>query len=235
VAIFGRKKAPASDPREEALATAFAPAALEHAGRVEEVTLLVCDMRGFTRLVERLSPPETVQFVNRYLDVVCPPIVGAGGVIDKFMGDGVLAFFEGGGHASRAVNAARHILGVMGRPIAGTAEAVRVGISLHSGQVLVGTVGPRTRREYTMIGDAVNLVTRLEEFNKMYGSVVVASAATIESVGERERAGFEGPVEVSIRGREAGIALYVLGSRTPLGDDRDLGDRLRRFVGRETE
>lgn len=213
----------------------FISAAFERAGRVEQVTLLLCDMRGFTRLVEHLSPSDTVTFVNTYLDVVCPPIAGAGGVIDKFMGDGVLAFFEGGGNEARALMAARQILQVVERPLPGSSEPVRVGIALHSGEVLVGTVGPRTRREYTMIGDAVNLVARLEEMNKIYGSAIVASAATMEGLGERERAGFEGPVEVAIRGREAGIAVYVFGSRTPLGDDRDLGDRLRRFVGRDPE
>ncbi|MBI2982905.1 MAG: adenylate/guanylate cyclase domain-containing protein [Chloroflexi bacterium] len=182
---------------------------LERAGRVEDVTLLLCDIRGFTKLSERLSPSETVTLVNTYLDAVCPPIANAGGVIDKFMGDGVLAFFEGGGNATRAVGAARRILEAVERTqIAGT--TVRVGIALHSGEVLVGTVGPRTRREYTIISDAVNTVSRLEELNKTYGSVIVASATTIAQVSHAERAGFEGPIEVSLRGREVAVAVHVL-------------------------
>lgn len=179
-------------------------------GRVEEVTLLLCDMRGFTRLSERLSPAETVAFVNAYLDAVCPAITGAGGVIDKFMGDGVLAFFEGGGHASRALHGARAILSVVPvtpLPIPGP---VRVGIALHTGDVLVGTVGPRSRREYTVISDAVNTVARLEELNKTYGSVIIASDRTLGEVPEKDRSGFEGPVEVSLRGREATVAVHVL-------------------------
>lgn len=207
---------------------------LERTGRVEEVTLLLCDIRGFTRLSESLSPSETVTMVNAYLDAVCPPIASAGGVIDKFMGDGVLAFFEGGGNASRAVNAARRVLDAAARLDLGGAP-VRIGIALHSGPVLVGTVGPRTRREYTIISDAVNTVTRLEELNKAYGSLVVASSATIGAVDESEREGFEGPLEVAIRGRGAGISVYVLGASTPLGDEQDLGDRLRRFVGGEDD
>lgn len=208
--------------------------ALERSGRVEDVTLLLCDIRGFTQMSERLSPAETVTMVNGYLDAVCPPIASAGGVIDKFMGDGVLAFFEGGGNAARAVSAARRVLEAVA-PL-GTADApLRIGIALHSGQVLVGTVGPRTRREYTVISDAVNTVARLEELNKVYGSQLVASAATVERVGERERTGFDGPVEVTVRGRATGLQVYVLGSKTPLGDDADVGDRLRRFVGRDGE
>jgi len=235
VGIFGRKKEPLVEPREETLADAFGQGALERAGRVEDLTLLLCDIRGFTRLVERLSPAETVRFVNSYLDVVCPQITDAGGVIDKFMGDGVLAFFEGGGNASRALSAARHIVEVVDRRPLGADAPVRVGTALHSGQVLVGTVGPRTRREYTIISDAVNTLSRLEEMNKIYGSTIVASDATIARVGEPERKGFDGPIHVAVRGREAGIAVYVFGAATPLGDDRDLGDRLRRFVGRDGE
>lgn len=209
--IFRRKaRQPPAETRPETPADAFGHAPLEQVGRVEDVTLLLCDMRGFTRLVERLSPSETVMFVNAYLDAVCPPITNAGGVIDKFMGDGVLAFFEGGGNASRALNAARRILDAVDRARLRTDGAVRVGIALHSGQVLVGTVGPRTRREYTIISDAVNTVARLEELNKVHGSVVVASEATIARVSDGERAGFDGPMEVSLRGREAGVAVHVL-------------------------
>ncbi len=232
--IFSRKKEPVIEVRDASLADAFAETALERAGRVEDLTLLLCDIRGFTRLVEHMSPADTVAFVNSYLDVVCPQIIDAGGVIDKFMGDGVLAFFEGGGNASRAVSAARHILDVVERRPVG-ATTVRVGVALHSGQVLVGTVGPRTRREYTIISDAVNTLSRLEELNKTYGSTIVASDATIARLAETERKGFDGPVEVAVRGREAGIAVHVFGAAMPLGDDRDLGDRLRRFVGRDSE
>lgn len=225
--------------REEAILQSYVPeslsrdlaahGALERDGRVEDVTLLVCDIRGFTKLSERLSPAETVTYVNAYLDAVCPPIASAGGVIDKFMGDGVLAFFEGGGNASRALGAARRVAE------AAAAIQVRIGVALHSGQVLVGTVGPRTRREYTIISDAVNTLTRLEELNKTYGSTIVASDTTMARVAEAERAGFDGPVHVAVRGRDSGLAVWVHGAAVPLGDDRDLGDRLRRFVGRDTE
>ncbi len=185
--------------------------ALERAGRVEEVTLLLCDIRGFTRISEPLTPAQTVTLVNAYLDVVCPQIVDSGGVIDKFMGDGVLAFFEGGGNAARALAAARQILAAIERATLPTPQPVRVGIALHTGAVLVGTVGPRTRREYTMIGDAVNTVARLEELNKTYASTIVASARTIAEIAPAQRTGFEGPIEVALRGREAAIGVHVFG------------------------
>jgi adenylate cyclase len=206
---------------------------LDRAGRVEDLTLLLCDIRGFTQISEKLSPQETVAFVNSYLDLVCPPIVGSGGVIDKFMGDGVLAFFEGGGHAARALEAARRILASVERS-GRTSGPIRIGVALHTGEVLIGSIGPRARREYTIISDAVNTLTRLEELNKVYGSVVVASAATMTNVDEPDRDGFAGPIDVALRGRGAGIKVFVLGATVPLGDQQALDDRLRRFVGRES-
>lgn len=206
--------------REEALLEAYVPedlprdllthGGLERAGRVEEVTLLLSDIRGFTQLSERLSPADTVAFVNAYLDLVCAPITSAGGVIDKFMGDGVLAFFEGGGHASRALHAARRILEGISRASLPATGRVRIGVALHTGDVLVGTVGPRTRREYTVISDAVNTVARLEELNKTYGSVLIASERTISEVDAAARTGIEGPVQVTVRGREASLGVYLL-------------------------
>ncbi len=219
--IFGRGPArPAQHARDEAGLPddQLVHAGLERQARLAQVTLLLCDIRGFTRISERMSPAETVAFVNGYLDVVCPAIVDAGGVIDKFMGDGVLAFLEGGGHAARALDAARRILRAVGRAALLPGETVRVGIALHTGQVLVGAVGPRKRREHTIISDAVNTVSRLEELNKTYDSVVVASEATMAALDAGARAGFEGPLTVSLRGREAPIAVYVLRADPQLGD-----------------
>jgi adenylate cyclase len=209
--LLRRGRPPVDVPIHDEPALELPTQVLERTGRLEEVTLLLCDIRGFTRMSEHLEPAETVKLVNAYLDVVCPQISDSGGVIDKFMGDGVLAFFEGGGHASRALGAARRILSAIERAHLPTPQRVRIGIALHTGSVLVGTVGPRTRREYTMIGDAVNTVARLEELNKTYGSTVVASARTIAEVSPGERAGFEGPLEVALRGREAPVAVHVLG------------------------
>jgi two-component system sensor histidine kinase ChiS len=209
----------------------YAEPALERPARIEELTLLLCDIRGFTRISEGLSPAETVRFVNAYLDLVCPAIVSAGGVIDKFMGDGVLAFFEGGGNAGRAVVAARELLGAVRR----SPEPMRVGVALHTGQVLIGSIGPRRRREVTIISDAVNTLTRLEELNKVYGSSVVASAATVGELDASGRAGFDGPIDVTIRGRGASVSVYVFGASAPLAAKEDLDERLRTFVGRDED
>lgn len=214
--IFGRRSSRSSDarvPYEPSLPDdQLVHAGVERQARTTEVTLLMCDIRGFTRISERMSPAETVAFVNSYLDVVCPAIVDAGGVIDKFMGDGVLAFFEGGGHAARALNAARTILRAVARAALLPSEPLRIGIALHTGQVLVGVVGPRSRREHTVISDAVNTVARLEELNKTYSSVIVASEATMSSLDAAARTSFEGPLTVALRGREAPVSVHILRS-----------------------
>lgn len=181
---------------------------LDRSGRLEEVTLLTCDIRGFTKASETLTPVETVAFVNRYLEEVCPAIVNAGGVIDKFMGDGVLAFFEGGGHAGRALQAARGVIAAAGRVKGPTGEGIRVGAAVHSGVVLVGTIGPRSRREYTIISDTVNTLSRLEELNKKFESVICTSDRTFFEVSPEQRAGFIGPETVPIRGRAEPVVIY---------------------------
>lgn len=181
---------------------------LERSGRLEEVTLLTCDIRGFTKTSENLTPVQTVAFVNRYLEEVCPAIVNAGGVIDKFMGDGVLAFFEGGGHAGRALQAARGVIAAAGRVQGPTGERIRVGAAVHSGVVLVGTIGPRSRREYTIISDTVNTLSRLEELNKKFESVICTSDRTLFEVSPEQRTGFVGPETVPIRGRAEPVVVY---------------------------
>jgi class 3 adenylate cyclase len=187
---------------------------LDRAGRVEELTLLTCDIRGFTTMSEKLSPSDTVAFINAYLEIVCPAIVSAGGVIDKFMGDGVLSFFEGGGHAGRALNAARLIAALSGQVKTKAGDVIRIGVAVHSGEVLVGTIGPRSKREYTIISDTVNTLSRLEELNKKFGSAICVSERTLAAVKPEQRAGFNGPEAVPIRGRAGQMNVYYYKAAT---------------------
>jgi class 3 adenylate cyclase len=206
--------------QEQAVLEAFLPehmsrdmtvaGGLERSGRLEEVTLLTCDVRGFTKMSEQLTPVDTVAFVNMYLEAVCPAIVGSGGVIDKFMGDGVLAFFEGGGHAGRALNAARGIVAAAARVKTRSGDPIKVGVAVHSGVVLVGTIGPRSRREYTIISDTVNTLSRLEELNKHFQSVITASDKTLSEVAPEQRHGFTGPETIPVRGRAEPVVVYYL-------------------------
>lgn len=208
--------------REEAVLERYVPAALVQElvrtgdplgdGRETDITVILVDIRGFTGRAERLTPREAVAFLNGYFSVVVGPLAAEGAVLDKYLGDGVLAFFEGEAHPRRGLRAVRAILDAIARYNArrAPADAIRIGVAIHCGPALVGTIGAEQKREYTAIADAVNLTARLEELNKTLGSTVVASENVMALVPEAERAGFVGPVTMSIRGRTEPLMLRHL-------------------------
>jgi adenylate cyclase len=211
--------------REQAVLERYVPEALIQeltrtgdplgAGREVDITVVIVDIRGYTRRVERLTPREAVAFLNDYFSVVVAPLAAEGAVLDKYIGDGVFAFLEGAEQQRRALRAARAILAAVAthNRTHPAIEPVAIGIALHTGRALVGTIGAEQKREYTAIADAVNLAARLEDLNKTFGSSVVASEAVLQAVGAEERAGFVGPVIAPIRGHEAPLAVRYL----PLG------------------
>jgi adenylate cyclase len=212
--------------REEALLERYVPESLRrdlHAtgpgaadGREEEVTILLTDIRGFSRQTEHLAPGQAMAFLNRSLAVVVDALRAHGAVVDKYVGDGVLAFFEDDGHAVRGLRAARAILRAVEAENAGraTEAPLRIGVAVHSGRAMLGTVGTPERGEYTVISDAVNVTARLEELNKRFGSSLVVSETTLRAVPAAESAGLIGPERVALRGRagEVGVA-YLPASR----------------------
>ncbi|MEK0083127.1 adenylate/guanylate cyclase domain-containing protein [Benzoatithermus flavus] len=166
-------------------------------GDVETITaaILCCDLRGFTALSDRLPRREVVGLLNRWFEVTGAAIEGEGGEILKFMGDGLLAVFpiegEPAATCGRALLAAEAAL-------AGTAaldpelvaaghHTLRFGVGLHRGDVELGNIGTRTRLDFTVIGPAVNMASRLESLTKELGEPVVASAAFAAAVGRRMR------------------------------------------------
>jgi len=212
--------------REQAVLERYVPEALIRelartgdplgAGREVDITVVIVDIRGYTRRAERLTPRQAVAFLNDYFSVVVAPLAAEGAVLDKYIGDGVFAFLEGIEQQRRALRAAREILAAVAgynrsRP---AEEPVAIGIALHSGRALVGTIGAEPKREYTAIADAVNLAARMEELNKTFGSWIVASEAVLEAVGAEERADFVGPEITPIRGHEAPLAVWYLPARS---------------------
>jgi class 3 adenylate cyclase len=204
--------------REEALLERYVPESLRRDlheatanGREEEVTILLADVRGFTHRTERLAPAQAMTFVNETLAVVVAPLRQHGAVIDKFLGDGVLAFFEDAAHATRALRAARGMLrAIEARNARGNGEPLRIGIAVHTGRAMLGTIGTAERREYTVISDAVNVTARLEELNKRFGSCLVVSEATLRATPAAEHAGLVGPEPTTLRGREDAMGVAYL-------------------------
>jgi class 3 adenylate cyclase len=209
--------------REEAVLERYVPAGLTREltrrgsvdgdGHQEELTLLIADIRGYARLVEHLSPAEAVALLNEYFTAVSVPLADEQAVLDKYLGDGILAFFQGADHAARALRAARGMLAALDRFNAQRSGAapIAIGIALHTGEVVVGTIGAPIRREYTLIGDAVNVTARLEELNKHFGSVLIASAATF-ACADLPPTDFRGPEQIELRGHATPVTVHYLTS-----------------------
>ncbi len=149
---------------------------------VEPMTVLFLDLRDFTNLTEPLTPLETLEFLNRFFGLLVPVIEAHDGFVDKFMGDGLMALFdreEGAAHAVQAAlqmheqlqlhNAERESL--QQRPL-------RFGVGIHTGLVVVGTIGSESRLDSTAIGDTINSASRLEQLTKQYGSWLLITETT---------------------------------------------------------
>jgi class 3 adenylate cyclase len=187
-----------------------------------EATVMFTDIRGFTAMSERLSPEEVFAFLNDYLSRMIDVIAARGGIIDKFLGDGILAVFglpvATDSHAADALGAAldmRRALGEMNAERAASGrEAVRIGIGMHTGEVIAGNVGSAKKLQFTVIGDTVNLASRIEGLNKDFGSYLLVSGETYARLGDALRSErFERIEGAAVRGKSQRVDLYKLMER----------------------
>lgn len=181
-----------------------------------EVSVLFADLVGFTPLAESAEPEEVAALLGEYFTGAVEAIFAEGGTLDKFIGDGVMAFFGAPvaqpDHARRAVRAARGILAALDRWNAEREAAGRpplaVRLAVNSGPVVVGEVGSEQRVDYTVLGNTVNVAARLEESVARAGEVVV-SAGTLERLGE-EAGEAEGLGELALKGLRNRVVAYRL-------------------------
>lgn len=182
-------------------------------GDRRELTVLFADVAGFTGLSERMGE-DVVPLLGRYLDLMSNTVQAESGTVDKFIGDAVMAFWgaphEIPGHAAAACRAA--VQAVRAIEAAGLADdrgaAIRIRVGINSGPVLVGNIGSRTRLNYTVIGDAVNVASRLEGANKAYGSSIIIGERTRELAGDAILT--RRLDKVAVYGRAGGTAIYEL-------------------------
>jgi adenylate cyclase len=157
-------------------------------GEEREVTVLFSDIRSFTTLCENLSPQEVVKMLNTYLTRINTEIEKHKGVVDKYIGDAVMALFgaplKDSNAASNAVGAGLAMLKVAGELnitfLAQGIPELKIGVGIHTDIVLAGNMGSASRMNYTVIGDGVNLASRLEGLSKYYGVSMIASESTRE-------------------------------------------------------
>ncbi|MGH7335058.1 MAG: adenylate/guanylate cyclase domain-containing protein [Candidatus Rokuibacteriota bacterium] len=188
------------------------PESLVLSGQRREVTVLFCDVRGFTPLAERLNPEEVVLLLNEFYNLMIETTFKHDGTLDKFLGDGVMCIFGApiarADHAMQAVRTAidmqAGIAELNARFVREGRTPIAVGIGLSAGEVVAGTVGSEDRMEYTAIGDSVNLAARLES-NAKPGQILI-SERTFEMVKDRIDAKAMGAVRV--KGKEEEVGVY---------------------------
>ncbi len=151
-----------------------------------ELCFLFTDIRGFTTLCEGRPPREVVEILNHYLDIETEIILNNGGDVDKFVGDEMMAFFSGPKKEYNACKAAMEIRAAMRaqqqQALADGSDYISMGIGINTGRVIFGSVGARSRMDFTSIGDTVNLAARLEGANKAYGSKAIITEAVFEKL-----------------------------------------------------
>ncbi len=183
-------------------------------GRRVQATTLFCDIRGFTSLVEKLEPEQTIELLNTYYTLMFDAICGHGGVVNQMVGDGLMAIFgaplalaDPCGSAVRAGQEMLELIELLNRERAGL-PPLRIGVGIASGEVIAGYTGTQQRATYTCVGDAVNLAARLEAYTKEAGRALLFDGATCAALAQsvaREALG-----TISVRGREAPVEIYAL-------------------------
>jgi adenylate cyclase len=196
------------------------PERLKLGGEVRELSILVCDIRGFSKIAERMSAEQLTAFINSFLTPLSDIVIENGGTIDKYMGDAILAFWNApldqADHAERACRAAMQIMACLedlniawrsaaeaaGRPF----EQVRIGIGVNTGECCVGNLGSERRFDYSAIGDNVNIASRLESLTKAYGLVLLISEQTRN--GATDMSLIEADL-VRLHGREGATRVFT--------------------------
>jgi adenylate cyclase len=206
VGVFGQHVSPA-------VVDALIAAKADTKSEVKHVCVMFLDVRNFTAFSENKTPEEVVAYLNGLFERVIESIDGHRGIVNKFLGDGCMAIF-GAPLAEEnperdAIDAALEIVDHIDADVAsGRMPPTRLGIGLHAGSVVIGNVGSPRRKEYTVIGDVVNLASRVEGLNKELGTRVLVTEEVWKAGGDGRTATEKPPL--TVRGRKAPVRIYEL-------------------------
>jgi adenylate cyclase len=206
---FGRYVSP-----EVAKTLLESPEGLQFGGHKREVTVLMSDLRGYTRFAEHGDPALVMEVLNDYLGRMADLIIEHGGTINEFIGDAIFAVFgaplDHKDHPERAAAAALAMQNAMAQinrdNVASGRPRFEMGIGVHTGEVVVGNIGSEQRAKYAVVGAAVNLAARVESCT--VGGQIFVTAQTLERI--RDIAEVAEPVSVELKGIEEPVALYEL-------------------------
>ncbi|MDP2030892.1 MAG: adenylate/guanylate cyclase domain-containing protein [Thiobacillus sp.] len=214
-------------PPELAAEMSLDPSHYTMEGQSRAMSVLFSDIRGFTDFSEKLPPAELAEVLNAYLSTMTRIVQQQRGTIDKYIGDAIMAFWNApvdlGDHASRAVQTALDMqaaLPQLNREFAARSwPEVKIGVGVNTGRMSVGNMGSEFRQSYTVMGDAVNLGSRLEGITKQYGVGILVTAATVEADPLHR---FMKIDEVRVKGKALPVAIFE-----PLGATAGLPDTLQ--------
>lgn len=185
----------------------------------QEMSILFADIRDFTTLSEKMSPHENFKFINAFFSRMEPAIIEHQGFIDKYIGDALMALFSAGadqvnGGADQAVKAGISMLQRLAdynkyRLKVGY-EPIQVGIGINTGSLMLGTIGGSSRMDSTVISDAVNLASRLEEFTKNYGVSLLISHHTFLQIEDSSHYAFRIIDRVKVKGKSTAVTVYEI-------------------------
>lgn len=176
------------------------------------MTILFCDIRGYSSMAEQMTPQQTFSFLNDFLECMGLPIEESGGFIDKYIGDAIMALFddEGTDSAVRAAILMQQTLSLFNEArMQKGLPAIAIGIGIHRGEVVMGTVGFTSRIDSTVVGDAVNLASRLEGLTKQYNCNILVTESVVNSLYHPESFCLElVDKSVKVKGKDEAIAIY---------------------------
>ena len=186
----------------------------EMEGEIRSVCVMFLDIRNFTTFSESRSPQEVFTYLNSLFEFMIEIVNRNHGVINKFLGDGFMAVFgapfSDGRDSQNAVKAAREIIQTLHQEVlSGRIQPTNVGIGLHTGNAVTGNVGSSQRKEYTIIGDVVNLASRVESLNKQFDSQLLISDAVKNAIG-KEGADAISLGKVAVKGRLDPVEVFKL-------------------------
>jgi adenylate cyclase len=181
----------------------------------KDVCVMFLDIRNFTSFAEKRSPEDVVSYLGQLFEFMIEIVNRNNGIINKFLGDGFMAVFgaplSGDHDCLNAVTASREILTRLKEDVAdGLLPETKIGIGLHAGEAVTGNIGSSLRKEYTVIGDVVNLASRIEKLNKRFDSELLVSEQVWEEAFSKRLDDATPRGFVQVRGRETPIKIYQL-------------------------
>ncbi|MBW7857152.1 MAG: adenylate/guanylate cyclase domain-containing protein [Leptonema sp. (in: Bacteria)] len=176
----------------------------------KQMTVLFSDIRGFTTLSEKLNPEQNFKFINSFLNKMGPIIRQYEGIIDKYIGDAIMALFSD--QADNAVTAAvemhNNLLDFNMSRLDGDLQAIKIGIGIHRGDIAVGTIGEKERIDATVIGDTVNFASRLEGLTKIYGANILISKPVLSDLKDLSKYKIRFIDRVIVKGKTKPVPIY---------------------------